>query len=93
MSDALLRATKGVAAVCGVYVDDVRLGVVENEDELRVCLDSFVYMQQPTKAVRSMLNGTPFYSRSGNEVSCDDMVLLITGKARVMYMDENGKFV
>ena len=33
------------------------------------------------------------YSRSGNQVSCDDMVLLITGKAHVMYMDENGKFV
>ena len=97
VADALLRATEGVAAVSGVYVDGTRLGVVDDEEKLRERLDNFIFMQQPTMAVRSLLNGNlsirPFYSRSGNQVSCDDMVLLITGKAHVMYMDENGKFV
>ena len=97
VADALLRSTDGVAAVSGVYVDGTRLGVVGDEEELRERLDNFIYMQQPTMAVRSLLNGNlsirSFYSRSGNDVSCDDMVLLITGKAHVMYMDENGKFV
>lgn len=94
LSDALLRATEGVAANQGVYLDAERMGAVESAAQLRSRLGRFIKNQLPTWAVSGAVSGrlsfSTEYGRAGSETDYDDMVLLICGAAPVFYSDGDG---
>lgn len=94
VSDALLRQTPGVALNQGVFVNSVYLGCVENRDELVHKMQQFIINQLPTWAVTGYLSQEmtirPQYGRSGSQTPVEDMVLLISGMAPVMYSDGEG---
>ena len=67
------------------------------EKELYNKLRSFIRNQMPTTAVSGTISGKlsiqRLYSRQGQETNYRDMVLLVSGMAPVIYLDENGKLV
>lgn len=97
LTDALLTGVPGVVLAETATVNGVRLGTVADGSELRTRLDRFINGQMPTMAVSGGISGklqlTSCYSRRDLTVNVDDMVLLITGMAPVVYVDENGKLV
>ena len=94
LSDAMLRATEGIAVTKGVYVDGQRLGAVSDGNALRTRLERFIRSQLPSWAVTGQINGQlelrPQYSRKGAVTDPGDMVLLISGMAPVLYSDNGG---
>lgn len=94
VSDALLRQTPGVALSQGVFVNSVYLGCVEDREELLHALRQFIMNQLPTWAETGYLSQEmtirPQYSRSGSQTPVEDMVLLVSGMAPVMYSDGEG---
>ncbi len=97
LTGALLRSVPGVKLADVAFVNGVRLGIVEDGEELRRRLDRFIGSQMPTAAVSGGISGRleirQLYSRSDQAVNYDDMVLLVSGMAPVLYVDENGKLV
>ena len=95
LTDALLRATPGVAVAEEVRVNGIRLGTVADGQTLVRALERSIRGQMPNAAVVGNLSGElqiqTVYSRSGQETNYDDMILLITGMAPVVYVDANGK--
>ena len=77
-----------------VYVGGVRLGSVPDSAEFQTGLDSYIRNTMPTWAVNGYLSrGVEFrtqYSRTGSETNEDDMILLVTGMAPVLYSDGSG---
>ena len=94
LSHALLKASKNIMSTYGVYVDGKRLGSVPDEAALRERLDRFINGQMPTWAVRGGVSRhvdiRREYSRMEPYVTLDDMVLLISGAAPVLYTDGSG---
>ena len=94
LADALLRSTPGVTVNSAVYVGGVRLGNVPDSAEFQTGLDSYIRNTMPTWAVNGYLSrGVEFrtqYSRTGSETNEDDMILLVTGMAPVLYSDGSG---
>ena len=95
VTDLILMHTYGVEKLCAVYADGVYLGVSADENELRERLESFVYDQMPLCAERGEYS-RPYtletvYTARGRITPTDDMVLLISGKAPVMYYTADGK--
>lgn len=97
LAEAALRAVSGVKIADVAYVNGTRLGIVEDGSELAERLNGFITGQQPNAAVSGSISGRleihRLYSRAGQAVNYDDMLLLITGMAPVIYVDENGKLV
>lgn len=97
ISDAALRSVSGVRLADGVFVNGVYMGSVESGDELFLHLREFILNQMPNAAVFGNISGKAtiqkMYSRSSRMTDYDDMVLLISGMAPVIYVDENGKLV
>lgn len=97
ISDAALRSVSGVRLADGVFVNGVYMGSVEDGDELFLHLREFILNQMPNAAVFGNISGKAtvekIYSRSSRMTDYDDMVLLISGMAPVIYVDENGKLV
>ena len=97
MTDALILAYPGIVLADGVFVNGVRLGTVESGAVLRERLRASILGQMPNAAVFGNISGDlrirPIYSRAGHETNYDDMVLLISGMAPVIYVDQNGKLV
>ncbi len=95
LADAALRAVTGVKLMDVAYVNGTRLGAVEDGDELFRRLEGFIKGQQPTAAVSGNISGRleikKAYGRSESAVNYDDMLLLITGMAPVIYLDANGR--
>lgn len=94
LSHALLLASPDVMLTNGVYVDGVRLGSVASSEALRERLARFITGQMPNWASRGALSRevtvVPEYTRSGYVATTDDMVLLISGAAPVLYFNEDG---
>lgn len=94
LADALLRSTPGVTVNSAVYVGGVRLGNVPDSAEFQIGLNSYIRNTMPTWAVNGYLSrGVEFrtqYSRTGSETNEDDMILLVTGMAPVLYSDGSG---
>ena len=94
ISTALLDATAGVERSEGVYVSGVYLGSVESREELFGSLRQFITGQLPTWAESGYLSQElvtrPQYGRSGSQTPVEDMVLLVSGMAPVMYSDGQG---
>ena len=97
LTDALILACPGIVLADGVSVNGIRLGTVENGAVLRERLRSSILGQMPNAAVSGNISGLleirPLYSRAGHETNYDDMVLLISGMAPVIYVDGEGKLV
>lgn len=97
LSDAALRSVTGVKLAQGVFINGVFLGCVADGPELFSRLRGFIESQMPSAAVFGNISGEvkvrPIYSRTNQEVDYEDMVLLISGMAPVIYTDKNGKLV
>ena len=85
-------AVVGLALIAGF--GGVRLGSVPDSAEFQTGLDSYIRNTMPTWAVNGYLSrGVEFrtqYSRTGSETNEDDMILLVTGMAPVLYSDGSG---
>ena len=94
LSAALLDATPGVERSQGVYVSGVYLGSVADREELLSSLRQFITGQLPTWAETGYLSQElitrPQYGRAGSQTPVEDMVLLVSGMAPVMYSDGQG---
>lgn len=94
VSAALLDTTPGVERSEGVYVSGVYLGSVQSREALLSSLRQFIAGQLPTWAesgyLSQELNTRPQYGRTGSQTPVEDMVLLVSGMAPVMYSDGQG---
>ena len=94
LSHALLMKTPGLSLNDFVTVNGVCIGSVESGLQLMRELESFVANQMPNAACYGSYSGEiaiePRYTRAGGETPYSDMVLLVSGMAPVMYLDENG---
>ena len=94
LSAALLDATPGVERSEGVYVSGVYLGSVADREELFGSLRQFITGQLPTWAETGYLSQElvtrPQYGRAGSQTPVEDMVLLVSGMAPVLYSDGQG---
>lgn len=90
----LLETSDDVMLTYGVYVDGERLGNTESEAALRARLERFIEGQKPSWAVRGEISGEVEvrreYTRRGYVATTDDMALLISGAAPVLYFNEEG---
>lgn len=93
-SAALLDATTGVERSEGVYVSGVYLGSVQSRETLLSSLRQFIQGQLPSWAstgyLSQELQTRPQYGRTGSQTPVEDMVLLVSGMAPVMYSDGQG---
>ena len=94
LSAALLDATPGVERSEGVYVSGVYLGSVADREALFSSLRQFITGQLPTWAESGYLSQElvtrPQYGRAGSQTPVEDMVLLVSGMAPVLYSDGQG---
>lgn len=97
LSDCILRSVTGVKSVNGVYINGILLGTVADGEELLTRLQGYISGQMPNVAATGSIDGDlqlrQIYSRSNRETNYDDMILLISGMAPVMYFDETGRYV
>ena len=95
LTDALLRATEGIAVSDQVIVNGTCLGTVADGSRLCRELQRSIRMQMPLAAVSGNISGKlelrRVYTRAGKDTPNSDMILLITGMAPVVYVDANGK--
>lgn len=95
LADALLRSAPGVEIADEVRINGVRLGTVEDGFSLCEGLNRCIRWQMPTAAVSGHISGKleihRVYTRAGQNTPEDDMILLITGMAPVIYVDAQGK--
>ena len=95
LTDALVLAYPGVTLSNGVFVNGVNLGTVSDSKLLYEELRRFIENQMPNAAVFGNISGQlqirPVYSRIGHETPYEDMVLLISGMAPVVYLDSEGR--
>lgn len=94
VSAALLDATTGVERSEGVYISGVYLGSVQSREALLSSLRQFIQGQLPSWAstgyLSQELQTRPQYGRTGSQTPVEDMVLLVSGMAPVMYSDGQG---
>ncbi len=97
LTDALLSGVAGVAQADAVFINGVPLGTVADGRLLLDRLHASIRGQMPNAAVVGNLSGElqihPVYTRSGSNTEDEDMILLITGMAPVVYLNENGRVV
>lgn len=94
LCDSLLCATKGVMSGSVVYVDGLRLGVIEDAESFRSSFAQYIGNTLPTWAKGGSVRGMallPRYTRAAFEVSDNDMIMLVTGLSPVMYYDGKGR--
>jgi len=94
LCDSLLCATKGVMSGSVVYVDGLRLGVIEDAESFRKSFAQYIGNTLPTWAKGGSVRGMaliPRYTRAAFEVSDNDMIMLVTGFSPVMYYDGKGR--
>ena len=97
LTAALLCSVSGVVKADSVYVNGIRLGTVTDGQQLCERLRDSILGQMPTRAVSGNISGRlelrRVYTRADSNTSDEDMVLLITGMAPVIYLDGSGKLV
>ena len=95
LKSRLIEGYAGVEAAEGVYVNGTFIGVTEDGDRLKEALRSYIRNQMPNRAVFGNISGEleikTVYTRSGRSVSDEDMLLLISGMAPVIYIDSQGR--
>ena len=97
LTDALLNGVDGVTRADAVFINGVPLGTVADGAQLLDRLHASIRGQMPNAAIVGNLSGElqihPVYTRSGGNPEDADMILLITGMAPVVYLNENGRVV
>lgn len=95
VTDAILSSCPGVKKGHGVYVNGVLLGTVSDGELLREKTRDYILNQMPNSAVFGTISGDleikPVYTRKNHDTNYDDMLLLISGMAPVIYTDEYGR--
>lgn len=95
LSHAMLINTPGLCLNDFVTVNGVSIGCVEDGEILMDELRNFVINQMPNAAVDGSFSGEiglkPLYTRTGRSTNYDDMVLLVSGMAPVVYTDAEGR--
>lgn len=95
VTDSLLCSYTGVKSEDGVFVNGVFLGVVEDGAVLREKLKGFIENQMPNRAVFGNISGKleirEVYTRANRRTNDEDMLLLISGAAPVIYLDSEGR--
>ena len=94
LCDSLLCSSEGVLSGSIVYVDGLRLGVVEDAASFRSQFARYIDNTLPTWAKGGSVRGMaliPRYTRASFEVSDNDMIMLVTGLSPVMYYDGKGR--
>ncbi len=95
LTDALLRSVPGIGVSDAVWVNGTRLGTVADGERLCALLRASILGQMPHAAVSGSISGQlsleRVYTRAGQDTPDRDMVLLITGMAPVIYVDEQGR--
>ena len=95
LADALLRGVHGVRLSDAVLVNGTKLGTVEDGEKLMEKLRASIRAQMPNAAVFGNISGKvqvrKLYVRDGSDTPDEDMILLITGMAPVIYVDKSGK--
>ena len=96
LTEALLRATPGVALRENVYLGDTRIGAVTDAAAFRRRLRSYIENTVPDWAWGGVLS-KPLriercWGRTGYASAPGDMVLLVTGVAPVLYYDAEGNY-
>lgn len=96
LTDALLRATPGVALRDDVLLGDRRVGAVTDAAAFRAALRAYIDNTVPDWAWGGVLS-KPLrversYGRTGYASPPGDMVLLVTGAAPVLYYDAAGNY-
>ena len=95
LTDAVLSACPGVKKGNGVSVNGVFLGTVTDGDVLREKTRAFILNQMPNSAVFGSISGElqieTVYTRKNHDTNYDDMLLLISGMAPVIYTDQYGR--
>ncbi len=94
ISSAMLDSTPEVELHQAVYISGVYLGSVEQREELLSSLRQFIMGQLPSWAEHGYLSQElsfrEQYGRSGGTTPGEDMVLLVSGMAPVMYSNGEG---
>ncbi|MCR5577462.1 MAG: hypothetical protein K6F56_10675 [Oscillospiraceae bacterium] len=96
LTDALLRATEGVALRENVILGDRRIGAVTDAAAFRARLRGYIENTVPDWAWGGVLS-KPLriercWGRTGYASTPGDMVLLVTGVAPVLYYDAEGNY-
>ncbi len=95
LTKALLLSVPGLCPADEVLINGTRLGTVEDGRELFERLRQSILNQMPNAAAVGNLSGRlqtrRVISREGAQTNYEDMILLITGMAPVIYVDNNGK--
>ena len=95
LTDTLLRSVSGVTLSDCVIVNGTRLGTVRDGEALMEKLRQSIRGQMPNAAVFGNISGRvqiqKIYSRAGHDTPDEDMILLITDMAPVVYVDKDGK--
>ena len=95
LTKALLLSTPGLRLADEVFINGTRLGTVEDGKLLFEKLRQSILNQMPNAATVGNISGQlqtrRVISRDGTQTNYDDMILLITGMAPVIYVDDNGK--
>ena len=94
-TDAILSSCPGVKKGDGVYVNGVLLGTVADGDILREKTRDYILNQMPNAAVFGSISGDleikTVYTRKNHDTNYEDMLLLISGMAPVIYTDQYGR--
>ncbi len=97
VSDFLLRHTPGVALCEACSINGLYIGCTAEGEKLREALRRHIFGTRPPGAVSGRyteeIDIRPVYTRPGRESPAEDLRLLITGLAPVMYTDGEGKIV
>lgn len=95
LTAALLRPVSGIKEADAVYVNGVRLGTVADGERFCERLRDAIRSQMPLAAVSGNISGRlelrRVYARADANTDDADMVLLVTGMAPVIYLDQNGR--
>lgn len=94
VTDALLRATEGIAVRQQVRVNGLSLGHVADGEALDAALRRYLYGSRPAGAVNARyteeITTRGVYTRLGRDTTTEDMLLLVTGCCPVLYTDKDG---
>jgi len=95
LCSALLEGCEGVMAAQAVYSGGQRLGCVRDGSALCSTVNRYIENTLPTWAKSGHLSQgfllCPVFTRAEYEVSNEDMLMLLTGIAPVMYTDGKGR--
>lgn len=95
LTAALLRSVSGLTLADAVYLNGVPLGTVTDGERFCELLRDSIRTQMPLAAVSGNISGRlelrRVYTRADASLDDADMVLLVTGMAPVVYLDQNGR--